>query len=89
MSFSVSDLCSAIGITQPYLYRIFKEEVGCSPKNYISEYRIKLAKKLLAETEFSVSAIADSVGFKSVLDFSKFFSKRTGVSPTEYRKESR
>ena len=82
---SVNDLCNAIGITQPYLYRIFKERVNCSPKQYILYCKLVEAKRLLLQTELSISQIADSVGFQSVLDFSKFFSKQTNISPTTYR----
>ena len=85
MPLTVRELCSAIGITQPYLYRIFKQYAGMSPKRYIMESKLNEAKRLLAMTELSVSEIADSVGFKSVLDFSKFFSTGTGISPTGYR----
>lgn len=86
---TVETLCQMIGITQPYLYRIFKEEAGCSPKQYISSAKIARAKKLLSETELSVSQIADSVGFQSVLDFSKFFSRHEKLSPSAYRNACR
>ena len=82
---SVNDLCNAIGVTQPYLYRIFKERVNCSPKQYILNFKLAEAKRLLIQTELSISHIADSVGFQSVLDFSKFFSKRMNIPPTTYR----
>jgi len=82
---SVADLCDAIGITQPYLYKIFKKETKMSPKQYISNCKIFKAKELLAHTELSVSLVAKSVGYENVLDFSKFFSKQTNISPTVYR----
>jgi AraC-like DNA-binding protein len=81
----VESICNAIGITQPYLYKIFKQEVGVSPKQYISNCKLLYAKKLICETDLSISEISESVGFSSVLDFSKFFSKQTKSSPTAYR----
>lgn len=86
---TVNDLCKITYITQPYLYRVFKEECGCSPKQYITNGKISEAKRLLEATSLSVSAIACSVGFSSAMDFSKFFSKNVGTSPTEYRKQHR
>ncbi len=83
---SVADICQATGITQPYLYRIFKQAAGCSPKQYISGCKLTEAKRLLLQTELSVSQIAASVGFENVLDFSKFFAKQTGISPSGYRR---
>ena len=82
---SVNDLCNAIGITQPYLYRIFRQELGLSPKQYILSCKLSEAKKLLINTELSISQIANSVGYENVLEFSKFFSKQTNISPTVYR----
>ncbi len=82
---SVNDLCNTIGITQPYLYRIFRQETGLSPKQYILSCKLAEAKKLLTHTELSISQIANSVGYENVLEFSKFFSKQTNFSPTAYR----
>lgn len=82
---SVKELCKVIGITQPYLYRVFIQEIGISPKQYISKCKLAEARKLLANTDFSISLIANSIGYESVLEFSKFFSKQTGSSPTTYR----
>ena len=62
---------------------------GKSPKEYLTEYRIKQACHLLRETDLSVSAIAYSVGFENNLYFSKAFRKQKGVSPSEYRKTHR
>lgn len=85
---SVGGLCETIGITQPYLYKIFKAETGVSPKRYIVNTKLKNAQKLLLETDYSITQIASSVGFLSVLDFSKFFTKNTGKSPSEFRKQN-
>ena len=82
---SVNELCNAIGITQPYLYRVFKQKAGCSPKQFILNSKLKEAKRLLLQTELSISQIANSVGFQNILDFSKFFSKQANLSPTMYR----
>ncbi len=86
---SVDELCRRLGISQPYLYKIFKEECGRSPKQYILDRKLLYAEQLLSETDFTVSEVATSVGFSDPLCFSRFFSKRTGLSPTVYRKEIR
>lgn len=83
---TVDELCKKLGVSQPYLYKVFRRGVGCSPKQYLSNARLAEAKRLLSETSLSVSDVATSVGYPSVLAFSKFFSKRTGMSPTEYRR---
>ena len=83
---TVNLLCQLLGITQPYLYRIFKGKSGLSPKQYIDNCRIQKAKFLLKNTELTITQIAASVGMPDALAFSKFFSKNVGVSPSVYRK---
>ena len=83
---SVGDLVKLIGVSQPYLHKIFVKETGMTTKQYILKYKFEHAKRLLLSTELNVSQIAESVGFSSVLEFSKFFKKSSGVSPTEFRK---
>lgn len=82
---TVSKLTKLLGISQPYLYKIFKDAFGKSPKCFIMDYRIKLAKEMLTETDFSITQIAYSVGFSDSFSFSKCFSQKVGISPTEYR----
>lgn len=82
----ISELTKILGITQPYLYRIFTEKYGISPSGYIHGCKLEEAKYLLAETRLSVTETANSVGFENVLDFSKFFKHRTGISPQDFRK---
>ena len=83
---TVSDICGVIGVSQPYLYGVFRQKAGCSPKRYILRRKLEEARRLLLQTSFSVSAIAAAVGFGGALDFSKFFAKETGMSPTAYRR---
>ena len=82
---TVEDIAAYVGISRSHLFRSFQDYVGRSPKEYLTEYRIKQACHLLKETGLSVSAIAYSVGFENNLYFSKAFRKQKGVSPSEYR----
>ncbi len=84
-SITVSKLTELLGVSQPYLYRIFKEAFGKSPKTFITEYRINQAKKLLKETDLTVSAVAVAVGYSDSFAFSKAFSSIQNMSPSEYR----
>ena len=82
---TVSNLTKLLGISQPYLYKIFKEAFGKSPKSFITDFRINRAKEMLLETDFSVAEIAELIGFSDSFAFSKCFSTKIGISPTEYR----
>lgn len=82
---TVRELTEIVGISQPYLFKIFTEKFGKSPKQYISDRKLVYAQKLLRETDLTITQIAASVGFGDVLVFSKFFSGHVGVSPRKYR----
>lgn len=83
----VSEICEKLGVSEPYLFRLFKTAFKKSPKRYISDLRISQGKMLLSETDMPVTDIGRAVGYEDVLAFSKFFSKATGMSPTAYRTE--
>ena len=87
ISLSVNDITKLLGISQPYLYRIFREQLGKSPKEYITECKLNHAQKLIAETTMSITEIAASAGFQDVLTFSRFFKTKTGIAPSEYRQK--
>ena len=72
---TVEDIADYVGISRSYLFRSFQTYMNCSPKEYLTEYRIRQACRLLKETGLSVSAIAYSVGFENNLYFSKAFRK--------------
>ena len=82
---TVDGVAEQIGISRKYLFAIFKNVLGISPKEYIVGYRMKQAKEFLANPELPIGSIAYSVGYKDPLTFSKMFKQREGVSPTEYR----
>lgn len=84
--FQVIDIAKNMGISDRYLYNLFIKYVGISPKEYINNAKIEYAEKLLKNSRSSIAEIATSVGYEDALAFSRFFSKKKGVSPSEYRK---
>ena len=68
-----------------YLAHAFKREYGVSPINYMISRRIEESKYLLAETDLSMSQIAQLLGFSSPSYFSQVFHRTQSVSPKEYR----
>ena len=71
-----------------YLSHAFKREYGVSPINYMISKRIEESKYLLAETDLSLSQIAQLLGFSSLSYFSQVFRRTQSVSPMEYRKNT-
>ncbi|NTL34016.1 helix-turn-helix transcriptional regulator, partial [Enterococcus faecium] len=83
---SVKDIAVSLSIHENYLSRLFKNDMGISIKEYISEIKISIANDLLSSTEYSIQQISDKIGFSTVQSFSKAFKKANGVSPGVYRK---
>lgn len=82
---SIEEIADYVGVSRSQLFRCFQQVTGISPKEYLTQYRIKKACQLLEQTSFSMTAIANSLGFENSLYFSKAFRKGLGVSPSEYR----
>ncbi len=66
--------------------RLFKQHTGLSPNQYLLEIRIRKAQSLLTNTALSVQRISEETGFESTFYFSRFFKRRVGLSPLNYRK---
>ena len=72
-----------------YLSHAFKKEYGLSPINNMISKRIDESKYLLAETDLSMSQIAQLLGFSSLSYFSQVFHRTQDISPKEYRQSQR
>ena len=70
-----------------YVNRVFKRELGVSLRSYIINYRLSVAKELLASTGYNVSEIAFRTGFSTSAYFVKMFKAKHGITPKEYRKK--
>ena len=72
-----------------YLSHAFKREYGISPINYMITKRIEESKYLLAETDLSMSQIAQLLGFSSLSYFSQVFRRTQAITPMEYRQSQK
>lgn len=79
-------LSSHFFINKYTLLRKFKKMYGKNPIEYYREKRIDYAKKMLINSNFSVSEIGEMLNFTDVYSFSRFFKLRTGVSPAKFKK---
>jgi signal transduction histidine kinase/CheY-like chemotaxis protein/AraC-like DNA-binding protein/sugar lactone lactonase YvrE len=84
--FGVDELCLAIGISRPQLFRKLKALTDKSIVSYLRSVRLQKAKELLQEGKLNISEIAYEVGFNDPLYFSRAFSREFGIPPTSLRK---
>ena len=80
---TVEKIAEKLGIDRSYFYTIFKESTGISPKEYLTDLRIKKARELLTIPGATATSVALSVGYEPSV-FTKAFKSATGVSPSEY-----
>lgn len=83
---SMDFLCQHLSISRSYLFTLFKEHMGMSPKQYIMDYRIRQAVLLMKNKRLNITDVARSVGYEDPLVFSKMFKKNKKMSPKFYRK---
>ena len=79
-------LMTEIPINADHLRRLFKQEVGQTPQEYLTRLRLEHAMTLLRNENLSVSEAAFRSGFYDPLYFSRVFRKHMGVSPTKWKK---
>ncbi len=81
---SLDDISFKLGFSKSYIKSQFKKKMGISVIQYFINIKIDKAKKLLSQQKYTVSEIADILGFSSVYYFSRQFKLQTDMSPTEY-----
>jgi YesN/AraC family two-component response regulator len=84
-SLSIKDIADEIPLSVTRLSVVFKNEVGKTILNYITEYRVQKAKQMLDEGTYKVYEIAEKVGYSSSQYFSQVFTNLVGVGPKEYK----
>lgn len=84
---SIVDLAQECGLSSRHLMRTFKSTVGTTISNYISDARIRRAKRELMQDGAMIKVVAGNCGFQSAAAFSAAFRKATGLSPRRFRQE--
>ena len=82
LKFYADELC----ITPRYLSRVVKECSGSSAADWIERYVVLEARALLKSTSMNIQQISDTLNFPSQTFFGKYFKRRVGMSPKEYRR---
>ena len=81
----VPALARRVGMSLRHFARVFRTEVGVSPKVYVESVRLETARRLLENTQLPVERVAESAGFGTPEALRRSMSRKLGVSPREYR----
>ena len=82
---TVEQIARIVNLNPDYLGRIFKKETGSSINRYIIDERMKVAARMLTETELPANVIASECGYLNYPNFVNMFKKIYGISPNRYR----
>lgn len=82
---SISEIANSLGISQTYLTRLFKRELGMTFADYLTNVRIKNAIILMRDPSLRLCEIAKLIGYGTQHYFSNVFKKHVGISPQDYK----
>ena len=83
---TVDEVASLCGFSESHFMKLFKDLSGESFTNYLINYRLRVAAKLLTSSDSKILDIAVDCGFNNQSYFTRAFTKKFGVSPFSYRK---
>ncbi len=84
--FTIEDIAMTANYSTFHFIRIFKAETGKTPFEYLLDIKVDKAKHLLENTDQTITDICFASGFNNRSHFSVVFKKKTGYSPSQYRK---
>lgn len=83
---TLEDVAGIVFLNPAYFSVLFKKETGMNFLDYITDVRMKNARRLLSTQKLNISEVADMVGYKDPKYFSKQFYKTYGIRPQDYKK---
>ena len=82
---SVRSVAENLAISEGHLSHLFRKETDFTFLSYLTQCRMRAAKKLLKDHRYKIYEVAEMVGYKDITYFSVTFKKFVGVSPSEYQ----
>lgn len=82
-----SQIANEFHLSEGYFSHLFKNQCGETFSNYLEQYRISKACKLLDQPEHTIAAVSNMVGYSNVYTFRRAFKRVLGILPTQYREQ--
>jgi AraC family transcriptional regulator len=83
---SLAHVAGEVGLSPFHFLRLFRRETGVTPHRFLMQTRVRNAIELLRDTQKPVTDIAFAVGFADLSNFTNFFRRELGCSPSQFRK---
>ena len=83
---SIADICQKFSLSRSSLQILFNENLNQSPKKYINELKLEKSRQMICENKYTISEIALILGFNSIHYFSRAFTQKYHMAPSEYSK---
>ena len=84
---TVEEIADSIGVHPTYLTQLVKSELKQTSQDYLINYRLIKGKFLLENTDYTVAAVSQAVGYQNALSFSRAFKRMFGYSPEKIREK--
>lgn len=85
---TIEDIAGSCGLNRSYFGKIFHENIGKTPQEFLISYRMTKATELLKLTQLPIADIGNAVGYPNQLHFSRAFKNVYGISPRQWRYEN-
>jgi AraC family transcriptional regulator len=86
---ALSEIAETAYLSPFHFARLFKKITGATPHSYLAALRVERARRLLAETDLTLSEVGARVGYESQSHFTKVFREATGLTPRAFREAAR
>lgn len=87
MPMKISQIAAVCHMSESHFRRLFEENIGMTPVEYLNQVRIKKACNMITKTSYSMEEIAGRVGFTTTSTFNRNFKRITGTSPYQWKKQ--
>lgn len=85
---TIAEIAEIAGFSESHFMRYFKETMGVTFVEYLKDYRLTMAARLLNGSDSAILAIASETGFDNLSYFNRAFKQKFGMTPSEYRRQA-
>lgn len=84
---TIEEMAKLCGFSESHFMRFFKDTMGMSFVNFLNDYRMTIAARMLLQSEDTILTISQQVGFENLSHFNRCFKKKYEITPSQYRRK--